>query len=527
MSDRSLNWLKFGGLVSLAFVLGLLFAGLLDLPRTSSAQSDRSVPAHQAQLTQSRNIANLPAVQPLAALSDAFATVAEAVRPSVVYITSRRTERTATRVPPGFEQFFQRSPRQQPQLEQGSGSGFIVSADGYILTNTHVVEGADRVTVELLDRRTFQAKVVGTDRLTDVAVVKIDANGLIPANLGESSKARVGEWVLAVGNPLGDNLTFTVTSGIISAKGRGQLSLPNRDPRGASIQDFIQTDAAINPGNSGGPLLNVRGEVIGINSAIASTTGYYSGYGFAIPIDLASQVMKQLITNGKVQRAVLGVSVTDATPEDADYVGLREIRGVKVERFSETNSPARAAGIQIGDIITAVDGQPVQYTAQLQQTVGFRKPGETVQVEVARKGGERKAFKVRLVAADLSTRAAEDEQPEPIEPDSEGAAIQTLGITVEPVNQTWIEQLDLNPNFRGLVVKEVAPDGPAEGRLNGVDTRSPDIIVGVEGQPVRTEAELRAALRNGSGGVVTLEVYNGAFEDGQGGRRVVRIRLQP
>src|SRR5262245_49381186 len=244
MSERSMNWLKFGGLVSLAFVLGLLFAGLLDLPHNSLAQDSRGVtPVPAIQTQQTRTVANNPAVQPLVTLSDAFATVAEAVRPSVVYITSRRTgkESDQRRVPPGFEQFFPRQ-RGGPQIEEGSGSGFVVTPDGYILTNTHVVEGADRVTVELLDHRSFTAKVVGTDPLTDVAVVKIDANGLTAAQLGESSRARVGEWALAVGNPLGNNLTFTVTSGIISAKGRGQLQLPNRVR--TSIQDFIQTDAA-------------------------------------------------------------------------------------------------------------------------------------------------------------------------------------------------------------------------------------------------------------------------------------------
>ena len=191
-----------------------------------------------------------------------------------------------------MEQFFPRF-RQQPEIEQGSGSGFIVSADGYILTNNHVVEGADQVTVRLLDRREFKAKVVGTDPNTDVAVLKIDATDLPPVALGNSDDARVGEWVLAVGNPLGEGLTFTVTSGIMSAKGRALNGLPGRGQ--GSIQDFIQTDAAINPGNSGGPLVNVRGEVIGINSAIASETGFYSGYGFAIPINLARTVMDQLI----------------------------------------------------------------------------------------------------------------------------------------------------------------------------------------------------------------------------------------
>ena len=198
------------------------------------------------------------------------------MKPSVVYIRSQRTEHATQqqRVPPGMERFFPRF-RQQPEIEQGSGSGFVISADGYILTNNHVVEGAEQVTVRLLDRREFKAKVIGTDPNTDVAVLKIDAKDLPPVALGNSDDARVGEWVLAIGNPLGEGLTFTVTSGIVSAKGRALNGLPGRGQ--GSIQDFIQTDAAINPGNSGGPLVSVRGEVIGINSAIASETGLLLG----------------------------------------------------------------------------------------------------------------------------------------------------------------------------------------------------------------------------------------------------------
>jgi serine protease Do len=523
MSDRSLNWVKFGGLVSLAFVLGLLFAGLLDLPRTSLAQIGQGAPVTQTQAT--RN-AGLAATAPLTALSDAFAGVVEAVRPSVVFITSTRTEAAGPQgqVPPGFEQFFPRMPRNHPRTEQGSGSGFIVSADGYVMTNTHVVEGADKVTVQLLDRRSFTAKVIGTDPLTDVAVLKIDARGLQPASLGVSASARVGEWVLAVGNPLGDNLTFTVTSGIISAKGRGQLNLPNRTQ--SSIQDFIQTDAAINPGNSGGPLLNVRGEVIGINSAIASTTGFYSGYGFAIPIDLARQVMSQLISTGKVQRAALGVLVQDATPEEAEYVGLKDIRGVTVQSFPTDDSPARKAGLEQGDVIVSIDGQSVEYVAQLQTLVGFRKPGDLVKVEVARKGGVRKTVSVRLTAQQAATELASREADEPEADAAAGTEINVLGVTVVAVDQQWIQDLDLQPNFRGLVVRDVNPDGPAGGRLKGEDSGAPDIITAVEDQPIRTEADLRGALRGvGNGRVASITVYDPAANSGQGGRRVVRIRL--
>jgi serine protease Do len=517
MSDRSLNWLKFSVLVGLAFVVGLVFASLLDLPRTSLAQRDQ-VPVTEAQAA--RRTAATGSRAALEELSDAFASVAEGVRPSVVFITSTRTV-PQRRLPPGFDQFFPFSPR-NPQ-QQGSGSGFIVSEDGYILTNTHVVEGADRVRVELLDRRVFDAKVVGTDPLTDVALLKIDARNLKPATLGSSAQARVGEWVLAIGNPLGNNLTFTVTSGIISAKGRGQLNLPNRSPTG--IQDFIQTDAAINPGNSGGPLVNVRGEVIGINSAIASQTGTYVGYGFAIPIDLARQVMRQLIEHGRVERAVLGVNVRDADPEDAEYVGLPEIRGVRVDGFSE-NSPAERAGLQIGDIIIGVDGQPIEYTAQLQQVVGFRRPGETVRVEVARRGGERKTYTVRLTTAPRESQLAEAQPGEGRERGGEGTEFATLGITVEPITSAWVQRLGLDPGLRGMVVRETAPDGPSAGRLfSAAESETPDIVTHVEDTPVRTEADFRAALRN-AGPVVSLRVFNPGFNEGRGGYRVVRIRVR-
>src|SRR5918912_537344 len=390
MSARSLNWLKFGGLVALAFALGLLFAGLLDLPSRSSAQEQ----AHRATPIAQVTAPSIPEARSLQNLSEAFAAVAEHVKPSVVYIRSQRTEHASQqRIPPGMERFFPQF-RQQPEIEQGSGSGFIVSADGYILTNNHVVEGAEQVTVRLLDRREFKAKVVGADPNTDVAVLKIDAKGLQPVALGNSDDARVGEWVLAIGNPLGEGLTFTVTSGIVSAKGRALTGLPGRGQ--GSIQDFIQTDAAINPGNSGGPLVNVRGEVIGINSAIASETGFYSGYGFAIPINLAHTVMDQLIESGKVHRAALGVSIADVSLADAEYVGLPAIRGVVVKDIPNEDSPAKAAGIEPGDIIVAIDGKPVEYVGQLQQQVGFKRPGEVVKVEVARKGGVRKTFDVKL-----------------------------------------------------------------------------------------------------------------------------------
>jgi len=506
------------GSVGLAFLAGLLVAGLLHLPTFSSAQQrdSRRVSAPAAPAPPAGAAA-------LASLSEAFASVAEHVKPSVVFIKSGKTERRQhpqIQVPPGMEQFFPRMP-QAPDFQQSAGSGFIVSKDGYILTNDHVVDGSDQVTVRLLDRREFKAKVIGTDPGTDLAVLKIDADNLTPAPLGDSDASRVGEWVLAVGNPLGENLTFTVTSGIISAKGR-TLALPNAGDR--SIQDFIQTDAAINPGNSGGPLVSVGGAVIGVNSAIASQTGFYSGYGFAIPINLARHVMDQIIAHGRVQRAALGVTVRNVSPNDAAYVGLPDVRGVVIQDFGGENSPARKAGLEPGDIIVTVDGKPVEYVGQLQQQIAFRRPGETVKVEVARKGGMRKTLEVKLqelpstkaVASDDSAASDEDSG------DDSAAALNQLGITVAPVDEDDIRRLRLRPDQRGVVVTDVKAGGPAYGELVDPDHGGPDIILEVEGTAVRSPADLRKAIAaQKPGSIVSLRVYNAPAQT----RRVERIKL--
>lgn len=528
MSSRSLNWVKFVGLVGLAFVLGLLFAGLLKLPTDSLAQGV-SPATHRGAAIAPVEAPSIPAARPLADLSEAFAAVAETVRPSVVFIRAQRTQRAGTQraLPPGFEQFLPRGTiPQEPQVERGTGSGFVVSADGYILTNHHVVENADLVRVQLLNGRVYEARIVGSDANTDLAVLKIDATDLTPAALGASQQARVGEWVLAIGNPLGDNLTFTVTSGIISAKGRGRLGLSNQSQN--SIQDFIQTDAAINRGNSGGPLVNVRGEVIGVNSAIASENGFNMGYGFAIPIDLARNVMNQLITTGRVERAVLGVQVNDANEIDAEDVGLSEVRGVKIESFSERNSPAERAGLRQGDVIVSVDGQPVQYTAQLQQLVGFRRPGDLVKVEVARKGGARRTYDVRLVSAEAAAPApaesAGPDNPDQPAPGGESApqptSIEPLGITVQPLTPGAMRELRIPATIRGLMIWDVTPGGVGFDQLGrGM------VIMAVDDTEIRSERDLETALRAvGRNGIASLYLYIPTTDGGV--RRVVRVRLR-
>jgi serine protease Do len=525
MSEGWLRRLRSSG-VGIAFALGLMIAGLLHLPYQSAAQQQGTA-AVAAGAAPGDRLAPPAAVASLQNLSEAFASIAEHVKPSVVYIKSGRRPQAGTaegprmQVPPGFERFFRDFPplQQEPRFQEGSGSGFIVSRDGYILTNNHVVDGSDQVTVRLLDRREFKAKIVGTDPNTDLAVLKIDAENLIPAPLGNSTAARVGEWVLAVGNPLGDALTFTVTSGIISAKGR-TLALPGQSER--SIQDFIQTDAAINPGNSGGPLVSVRGEVIGVNSAIASQTGFYSGYGFAIPIDLARNVMDQIIQSGQVHRAALGVSVQNASANDAAYVGLPEIRGVLVQDFTE-DSPARKAGIQQGDIIISVDGKPVEYVGQLQQQVGFRKPGDKAKVEVARKGGVRKTLEVRLQAVtsprDVASRSdGSDDNGS----SDEATSIDLLGLTVQPLDPETVRELNLPADRRGLLVTAVTPGGPAYGEVAEPDNGGPDVLLELEGKPVKSLADLRSALKGyKSGDIVSLSIYNTQTK----ARRIERLRL--
>ncbi len=520
MSVRTRDWLKFIGLVGLAFALGLAFASALDLPKKTAAE-----PAALFQGTTQRPV--VPAARPVADLGDAFVAVAEQVKPAVVFITSEIRQRAdSRRLPPGFEDFFPQF-KNRPQIQEGSGSGFIVSPDGYILTNNHVVAGAVKVTIKLLDNREFVAHVVGTDPPTDIAVIKIDAQNLPVVAFGNSDSTRIGEWVLAIGNPLGDEFTFTVTAGIVSAKGRGLRGLNNSR---YAIQDFIQTDAAINPGNSGGPLVNVRGEVIGINSAIASETGFYSGYGFAIPINLARTVMPQLVASGHVQRAVMGVGISRVSPEDAAAVGLRDIRGVLVESFTSDASPAKRAGIELGDVIIELDGQPVNYVAQLQQRVGFKKPGETVQVTVLRQGGVRKIFTVRLAA-----QPAADTEQVAVSDDAKGnadeatASTNKLGVAVEPLSQDAAFrdpklQRAIAATGGALIVTDVSPDGPAYRKLSAAEG-NPDLILQVNGKLTRSRAEFRSALDGiHTGDIVTVEVLR-RTPDGWD-TRIVRIRAR-
>ncbi|HXS97565.1 MAG TPA: DegQ family serine endoprotease [Candidatus Limnocylindrales bacterium] len=428
-----------------------------------------------------------PADEPVS--HNTFAPVVKRVLPAVVNISSTKMLKTSFQGSddpmdnPLFRQFFGdnggggrqfRVPRQQQQKEQGLGSGVIVSPEGYILTNNHVVDGATDVRVTLSDRREFKARVVGTDPKTDVAVVKIDANNLTPIVIGDSGRIQVGDYVLAVGDPFG--VGKTVTMGIVSATGRGGLGIED-------YEDFIQTDASINPGNSGGALVNDRGELIGINTAIlAHGSEGNQGIGFAIPVSVARRVMDQIIKNGKVTRAYLGVMAQEVTPAIAKAFNEPEVRGALVGDVTP-DSPASRAGIQKGDIILGLNGQPVDSAAQLRMNVSLMQPGSSVNVKVLRNGAA-KDFNVHLEELPVETAKANGPDNSPQE--------SMQGIQVENVNARDARQLGIPANTPGVVVTGIDPNSAAadSGLQEG------DVIMEVNRKPVNNAQEFEHAVRN-------------------------------
>jgi serine protease Do len=422
-----------------------------------------------------------------------FADLAEAAGPTVVNI--RTLEKTKTSASGGgiddeMQEFFKRffgdrapniprpgGPRGRPQPEEGDevpkglGSGFVLSADGFIMTNAHVVEGADEVIVTLTDKREFKAKIIGADKRTDVAVVKIEASGLPAVKIGDANKIRVGEWVMAIGSPFG--LESTVTAGIVSAKQRDT----------GDYLPFIQTDVAINPGNSGGPLLNMRGEVIGINSQIYSRSGGFQGISFAIPIDEAMRVSEQLRTSGRVTRGRIGVQIGNVTKEIAESIGLGKPQGALVSNV-EAGAPADKAGVEAGDVITKFDGKMIEKSSDLPRLVGNIKPGTKSVVTVFRRG---QIKDLTVTVAEIEPEKAKATRPaaKSSEPAKPAGAGQSLGLGVAELTDSQKKELKV----KGGVRVTVASDNAARAGL-----REGDVIVAVANSEINTVAEFEVVL---------------------------------
>ena len=437
-----------------------------------------------------------------------FTRLVEEQGPAVVNISTTQAARRGSAVPqvPGiedeeiqefFRRFVPRQPGQAPGQGQGPrvpearslGSGFIVSTDGFILTNAHVVDSADEIIVRLTDKREYKAKVVGADKRTDVAVIKIEASGLPAVRFGDPARLKVGEWVLAIGSPFGfDN---TVTAGIVSAKGR---SLPQEN-----LVPFIQTDVAINPGNSGGPLFNMRGEVVGINSQIYSRTGGFMGLSFAIPIDLAMDIQNQLRTKGRVSRGRIGVVIQEVTREMADSFGLKKPEGALVNSV-EKGSPAERAGIEALDIIVKFDGKPVGASAELPRIVGATRPGSQVVAQVWRKGA---AKDLTITVAEIPEERVAGARDAP-RPKPAALAANRLGLVVSEISAEQKKELKIS---QGLVVDDVRPDAR-------VDVRRGDVLLALVSQgrveELKSVAQLNKRLSElDKSNAITLHVRRG------------------
>jgi serine protease Do len=447
--------------------------------------------AHTTQKTiAEKSASNPPATLKMADSNEgptknSYAPILKSVLPSVVNISSSKVVKAKDMMPEGmemdpfFRQFFGQGEGHfnapKDRREKALGSGVVVSPEGYVLTNNHVVDGATDVRVTLADKREVVAKVVGTDPKTDIAVLKIEANNLKPITIGDSSKVEVGDTALAIGDPFG--VGQTVTKGIISATGRGNLGIE-------AYEDFLQTDAPINPGNSGGALINDRGELVGINTAIISHgSGGSQGIGFAVPVNLAHQVMDQILKNGKVVRAYMGILPQDMTADMAKAFGQKESRGVVVGDVS-ASSPAQEGGVQRGDIILEVNGKPVETSNQLRNSISMMTPGTTINLKLLRDGNEKTlSFKLR----EMPTETAK------LESDGEGSTKALEGVEVSNLTPEAAQELGLPASAKGVVVAGIDPASKiAESGL-----QKGDLIQEVNHQPVKNVSEFQSAVKKG------------------------------
>jgi serine protease Do len=453
-------------------------------------------------------------VSALLSLDEAMETLAARVTPAIVNVTvtskmsakhdAVQNDDSDDDSDGGLQQFFgpnspfgnqgrrfQMQPR-QPQIEHGLGSGVIISPDGYIVTNNHVVDGATDIRVTLTDRRILQAKVIGTDPLTDLAVIKVNESNLPSIPLGDSTQLHPGQTVLAFGNPMG--FRFTVTRGIVSALNRPNPFAADRRAPG----QFIQTDAAINPGNSGGPLVNAHGEVVGINTFLVSSTGGFSGMGFAIPTQIVRPTVDSLIKNGKVDHGYMGVGIADVTPEQAKFFNVSKAIGAVVTQV-ENNSPASRAGLKVGDVITEVNGKMVNDAGELQVVVGQKEPGTKLDLTVMRDGkAETHAVTLGTFGKDKEEKIAGNENGKP-----------RWGIGLADLTPDVRNQLQLNDNVSGAVIERVMPGSAADN----AGLQPGDVITEVNRKPVRSAADVQKALAdvtNGADALVLVQSGGGS-----------------
>lgn len=430
--------------------------------------------------------------------AQAFSQIAKQAKPAVVHISVESTTTASTNYEqffnhPFFEQFFGPQFRNQPRpkrQQRGTGSGFIISPDGYILTNNHVVENADKITVTLADNQQVEARIIGTDPLSDVALIKIDRDEKLPTiPLGNSERLEVGEWVIAIGNPFGLNQTVTV--GVVSATGRSRVGINE-------YENFIQTDAAINPGNSGGPLLNIEGAVVGINSALYSRTGGYMGIGFAIPIDMVKSIEDQLQKHGKVTRGWLGVAIQDIDENLAESFGLKSPEGILISEVTP-DSPAQKAGLQQGDVITELNNIRLKDVTDLRNKIALTVPSSVVDLTVIRDG------KTTAIGVTIGEQPADFGNVAGRVPTN--TMLSDYGITVQELTDDLAEQFGYTGR-QGIVVSEVAPDSAAA--RSGLEPGQ--LIEEVNKEKVSNFRELKAALTRGSEpDRVLLRIRSGNF----------------
>lgn len=448
------------------------------------------------------------AISALTSLSDAFAQVSEKSAPAVVHIEVDKTMRggrgmSPEGIPEDFFEFFfgprrgmppghgegrgpmpEQAPEPQGPVPFGQGSGFIISADGYIVTNHHVVGDADRVRVILTDGRKFEAKTIGSDPQTEIALIKIESENLPTIELGDSDAIRVGQWVVAIGSPFG--LDHSVTAGIISARGRSNVNI-------VDYADFIQTDAAINPGNSGGPLINLEGKVVGLNTAIYSRSGGYMGIGFAIPVNMVKYIVDQLRDHGSIERGFIGVGIQNLTDEMAQWFGNGDLKGILVSEVAP-DSPGAKAGIQRDDIIVEMDGQPVTEVGSFRSRVASTRPGTEVRIGILR-GGERSDVTVTLGKLDgIAAGQAEEEEAEK----------SRVGLGIQDLTPELATRLGFE-NEKGVVISEVEPGSPAAR----AGLESGTLITEVNRKPVSSVSEYKAAVKESDEKGVLLRVREG------------------